>query len=47
MGMCGMGFGPSKRTVLLQDWIESNPNLVLAEQQMNDADRFSYLGSST
>lgn len=37
--MCGMRFSPS---MLLQDWIGSNPKLVLAEKEV---DGFNGLGS--
>lgn len=40
-----MLFAPSKCKILLQDWIGSNPNLVLAAgEQLGLVDSFGYLG---
>lgn len=38
-----MGLGPSKCKILLQDGIDSKPNLVLA-RELGGIDKFSYLG---
>lgn len=40
-----MPFALSKCRVLLQDWISSKMNLVLAEEQPDEVDRFSYFSS--
>ena len=41
----GMRFTPPKCKVLLQDWVGSNPNLILAGEPISVVDHFNYLGS--
>jgi hypothetical protein len=41
----GMHFTPAKCKVLLQDWVGSNPTLMLAEEPLDVVDKFTYLGS--
>lgn len=43
--MFGMRFASSTCKMLSQDWIVAKPNLVLAGEQLGDADRFSYFNS--
>lgn len=43
--MFQMCFAPSKCTLLLQNPKGSNPNLVLANEKLDELDRFSYLSS--
>ncbi|CAH8613929.1 unnamed protein product [Schistosoma guineensis] len=43
----GMCFAPSKCTVLLQDWQDSNPVLILDGEQVEVVEKFVYLGSCT
>ena len=40
-----MHFTPPKCKVLLQDWVGSNPNLILADEPINVVDHFNYLNS--
>ena len=40
-----MHFTPAKYKVLLQDWSESSPNLVLAGEPIEVVDKYIYLGS--
>lgn len=44
-GMCGVNFAPSQCNLLLQKWVGSKPTLVLARGELDEMDRFSYLGS--
>lgn len=37
-----MKFLPPKCQMLLQEWDDSKPNLVLAARQLNEVERFSY-----
>ena len=39
----GMRFTPSKCKVLLQDWLGSNPNLLLADEPISVVDHFCYI----
>lgn len=41
----GMRFLPSECKVMLKDWIGWRPNLVIAERDLHEVDRFSYLDS--
>ena len=41
----GMRFTPAKCKVLLQDWVGSNPHLMLAGEPIDVVDKFVYLGS--
>lgn len=43
--MFGMHLPSSECKMLLQDWVVSKPNLVLTEEQVDEVDRFSYLGN--
>ena len=40
-----MHFTPTKCKVLLQNWVGSNPNLLLAGEPINVVDHLNYLGS--
>lgn len=40
-----MHFTSSKYVMMLQDWIISKPNLVFARDQLDEVDRFSYMGN--
>ena len=41
----GMRLAPSKCKVLLQDWTESNPELLISGEVLGTVDKFTYLGS--
>ncbi|KER29170.1 hypothetical protein T265_13440, partial [Opisthorchis viverrini] len=41
----GMHFTPTKCKKLLQDWLGSNPHLMLAGEPIDVVDKFAYLGS--
>ncbi|KER19410.1 hypothetical protein T265_15549, partial [Opisthorchis viverrini] len=41
----GMHFTPAKCKVLLQDWVGSNPSLMLADEPIEVVDKFVYLDS--
>ncbi|THD18894.1 Alpha 1 3-glucosidase [Fasciola hepatica] len=43
--MFGMRFAPSKCKLLLQDWVGSTRNLVLAGEALAEVDKFCYLGT--
>ena len=45
VGMFGMRFAPSKCKMLLQDWVDSTPNLTLSGEEIEAVDKFCYLGS--
>lgn len=40
-----MRVGSSKCKMLLNEWISSKPNILLARKQLDEVGRFSYLGS--
>ncbi|TNN20912.1 hypothetical protein EWB00_002046, partial [Schistosoma japonicum] len=43
--MFGMRFSPSKCKMLLQDWLNSAPKLVIGSETIECVNRFTYLGS--
>lgn len=42
-----MCFAPSKRNMLIRDWIGLKLNLLFSGQQLGEVDRFGYLGNHT
>lgn len=47
ISMPGMRFAPSKCGMVLQDLTGSKRKIVLVEEQLDEVDRFSYLGDCT
>ncbi|TNN17061.1 polyprotein, partial [Schistosoma japonicum] len=45
VSMFGMRFSPSKCKMLLQDWLNSAPKLVIGGETIECVNRFTYLGS--
>lgn len=45
IGMIDVCFVPSKGKMMLQDWIGSNPNHILAGDELDEVNGFGYLGS--
>lgn len=41
----GPHFTPKKCKTLLQDWIGSDPNVVLVEEELDQVDKFNRLGN--